>query len=59
MQKLVTVRLKETDKEKVEEHLTDYLEEGWKITSVAAAGGGEHPGQAIAWVVAVLEKLPT
>jgi hypothetical protein len=57
MQKLVTVRLREDDKLKVEEHVVDYLKDGWRITSIAAAGGGgERPGYAYAWVAVVLEK---
>jgi hypothetical protein len=56
MQKLVTVRLRETDKQRIEEHLHDYLQEGWTIVSVAAAGGSSNPGCGCAWVVVLLEK---
>jgi nitrogenase subunit NifH len=56
MQKLVTVYLREGQNSKVEEHLQDYLEDGWRIVSVAAAGGGSNPGAGCAWAVVVLEK---
>jgi hypothetical protein len=56
MQKLVTVYLRESLNSKVEEHLQDYLQDGWGIVSVAAAGGGSNPGAGCAWVVVVLEK---
>jgi hypothetical protein len=44
----------------VQEHLENYLAEGWSIKSLAAAGGGGgadtgHMG--CGWVVIVLEKL--
>ena len=58
MQKLVTVHLRENLKLRVEveEHLQDYLQDGWRIVSVAAAGAGSTPGASCAWVVVVLEK---
>ncbi len=40
----------------VEEHLEEYLADGWRITNVNAAGGASEGAQARAWVVVVLEK---
>jgi nitrogenase subunit NifH len=59
MQKLVTIHLRESNKAKVEEHLEDYLQDGWRIVSIAAAGSGSSPGLGCAWVVVVLEKGQT
>jgi hypothetical protein len=50
----VVVRLGE-GKETVEEHLADYLRDGWRITAVTAAAGGS-PAYAYGWLAVVLEK---
>lgn len=40
----------------VEEHLSDYLNEGWRIVSANAAGGSSGAQIATVWVVVVLER---
>jgi hypothetical protein len=56
MQKLVTICLSgsKLDHGAVEEHLANYLSEGWRIASVCAAGGPS--GNGTVWLAAVLEK---
>jgi hypothetical protein len=39
----------------VEEHLTEYLSDGWKIASVVGIGGAADVA-ARGWIVVVLEK---
>jgi Rrf2 family protein len=58
MQKLVTVCLSgyNLNHGAVEEHLGEYLGDGWRIISVAAAGGSSGSSTATAWVAVVLEK---
>ena len=69
MQKLVTVYLdsevylkntffKVADLEKhgfVEEHLTQYLDDGWQIVDLQATAGGSNVSTR-GWIVAVLER---
>ena len=62
MQKLVTVLLYDATKSdarhgRVEEHLDEYLAEGWHVVSVTPIGhtGGQSHG-ARAWMAVVLEK---
>ena len=40
----------------VEEHLQNYLAEGWSIKSVAAFGGNSEALSVRGWVIVVLEK---
>jgi hypothetical protein len=40
----------------VEEHLATYLDDGWKIVSLAGLGGGSDGNGARGWLAAVLEK---
>lgn len=58
MQKLVTVCLsgKNLTHGVVEEHLADYLADGWRITSATAAGGSNAAAAACVWVAVVLER---
>ena len=62
MQKLVTVLLQDGSKSEsrhgqVEEHLDDYLSQGWRVVSVTSVGqtGGQSHGVR-GWMVVVLEK---
>jgi hypothetical protein len=62
MQKLITVLLHDTAKRdaahgKVEEHLEEYLCDGWRVHSVTPVGhtGGQSRGLR-AWLAVVLEK---
>jgi hypothetical protein len=70
MQKLVTIYLDNSAYAKgkmivgsfadkhalVEEHLQQYISEGWKISSVSAFGGGSEGLAVRGWVIVVLEK---
>ena len=58
MQKLVTIYLNAVKIKHgtVEEHLSEYLTAGWRIVSVAAAGGAGGFESTSAWVAVVLEK---
>lgn len=58
MQKLVTICLNGYNLEHgvVEEHLSEYLADGWRITSVCAAGGSAGAHSATVWVTVVLER---
>jgi len=70
MQKLVTVYLDsiaysqgkwlQTDHAKrhgcIEEHLEDYLTDGWRIINIHGVGGADQGPQARGWMVVVLEK---
>jgi hypothetical protein len=70
MQKLVTIyvdnhaymgdkRIKVSYADKhgyVEDHLAAYLDDGWKIVSLAGIGGGSDGPGARGWFAAVLEK---
>jgi hypothetical protein len=40
----------------VEDHLAAYLDDGWKIVSLAGIGGGSDGPGARGWFAAVLEK---
>ena len=62
MQKLVTVLLHDNSRDQsqhgeVEEHLKEYLSEGWRILSVTPVGhtGGQSRGTR-AWLAVVLER---
>src|SRR5262245_14273581 len=57
MQKLVTICLSGSDFKHgtVEEHLSHYLGDGWRITSVCAAGSPSGDTGAV-WIAVVLEK---
>ena len=70
MQKLVTIYLDNSAYAKgkmivgsfadkhalVEEHLQQYISEGWKISSVSGFGGGSEGLAVRGWVVVLLEK---
>ncbi len=70
MQKLITIYLNNQayDKGKffagsnankhgfVEEHLQNYLQEGWVIKAIHGMGGGSESFFASGWVVVLLEK---
>jgi hypothetical protein len=58
MQKVVTLYLSAWKQEHgaVEEHLAEYLLDGWRVHSVAAAGGTDTINGLNTWVVVVLEK---
>ena len=62
MQKLVTIHLtsnvlhKPMKPGQVEEHLEQYLADGWVIETVTALGGCASESGAQGWVVAVLKK---
>ena len=69
MQKLVTLFLSDDDDDDIEvqEHLDEYLEEGWHIQSITTLGagagygaGGESEGEGhcyvAGWLAVVLEK---
>ncbi len=69
MQKLVTIFLSDDDDDDMDlqEHLEDYLEEGWTIVSVTALGAGAGNGAGgesddeghsyvAAWMAVLLEK---
>lgn len=60
MQKLVTVCLSGYNLKHgaIEEHLSGYLSEGWRIVSVTGAGGSAGNGVATVWF-AVLLDLPS
>jgi hypothetical protein len=62
MQKLVTILLHDNSREHtqhgaIEEHLREYLTEGWRIASVTPVGqtGGQSRGTR-AWLAVVLER---
>jgi hypothetical protein len=62
MQKLITILLHDSSRDsgqhgEVEEHLKDYLLEGWRITSVTPVGqtGGQSRGTR-AWLAIVLDR---
>ena len=40
----------------VEEHLKDYLADGWSIVSITGFGGNSESIMARGWIVVVLEK---
>ena len=44
MQKIITIRLTNNDYKAVEEHLANYLNEGWEVESITATGGGGGAG---------------
>lgn len=66
MQKLITIYLdnsKYSDKKPndkhgfVEEHIKDYLSEGWHITSITSFGGGGGSYNNVnGWLAVLLEK---
>lgn len=69
MQKLVTLFLSDDDDDDIEvqEHLEEYLEDGWQIESITTLGagagygaGGESEAEGhcyvAAWLAVVLEK---
>jgi hypothetical protein len=58
MQKLVSLCLSGYDLKhgKVQEHLGEYLSQGWRIVTVKMAGSSSTAEAAVAWVVVVLEK---
>lgn len=59
MQKLLTVYLNAVKVKHgaVEEHLCDYLSSGWRIVSIAMAGGASGFESTSAWVAVLLEKV--
>ncbi len=69
MQKLITIYLNNQVYEKgklfargadehgvVEEHLQDFLQQGWTVKAIQGFGGGSESFYARGWVVALLEK---
>lgn len=65
MQKLLTINIDDDNDEDlgVKEHLTEYLEEGWKVLNITPLGGaygfqqeGEERVGALGWIAVVLEK---
>ena len=40
----------------VEEHLREYLEDGWRVVTVSGVGGAADNLNARGWVAVVLEK---
>ena len=40
----------------IEEHLAEYLSDGWKIADLQACGGGSDSLAVRGWIVAVLER---
>ncbi len=65
MQKLITIPL-DDDNEKdmiVQEHLTNYLENGWKVVQMISVGSGigtgddESGGYVAGWIAVLLETL--
>lgn len=40
----------------VEEHLQQYLSEGWKVSSVSGFGGGSDGLMVRGWIAVLLEK---
>ncbi|MCK5522928.1 MAG: hypothetical protein KAI83_07320 [Thiomargarita sp.] len=65
MQKLITIPLDDDndDDMKVQEHLTDELEEGWKVVQMIPVGTGvgtnddESGGYVAGWIAVLLEKV--
>jgi hypothetical protein len=62
MQKLLTILLHDNSRDQsrhgeVEEHLREYLIDGWRVVSMASVGhtGGQSRGTR-AWLAVVLEK---
>jgi hypothetical protein len=66
MQKLITIPLDDDNDEdmEVQEHLTDYLEDNWKIVQMMPVGSGvgsadnESSGYVAGWLAVLLEKIP-
>ena len=58
MQKFVTLclRCREADHGHVEEHLADYLADGWRIASLCTIGGPSQGTAPLIWLGVVLEK---
>jgi hypothetical protein len=56
VQKVVTVRVCAQDKKRVEEHLSDYLNDGWRVAQFTLAATGSGPDYAYAWALVLLEK---
>jgi hypothetical protein len=64
-QKLITIPLDDNNEEdmKIQEHLTDYLENGWKIVQMISVGSGvgtgdnESDGYVAGWIAVLLENI--
>ncbi|MDM8558292.1 hypothetical protein [Candidatus Parabeggiatoa sp. HSG14] len=64
-QKLITIPLDDDNEEDmtVREHLTDYLENDWKIIQMTSVGSGvgtgdnESDGYVAGWIAVLLEKV--
>lgn len=64
MQKLITLALDDDNEEDMtlQEHLTDYLENDWKIIQMIPVGSGvgngdkESGGYVAGWIAVLLEK---
>jgi hypothetical protein len=41
---------------RVEEHLASYLDDGWRVVSLAGMGGGSEGTSARGWFAVVMEK---
>ncbi|RKZ46907.1 MAG: hypothetical protein DRR08_32895 [Candidatus Parabeggiatoa sp. nov. 2] len=65
MQKLITIPLDDDNEQnmEVQEHLTKYLEEGWKVVQMIPVGSGvgtgddESSGYVAGWIAVLLEKI--
>ena len=55
MQKVITIQMKAGDEGKAIEHLSECLEDGWRVISTAAAGAGQETYRSFL-IVIVLEK---
>jgi hypothetical protein len=64
MQKLVTIPLDDDVEEnmEVQEHLTEYFQDNWKVVQMISVGSGvgtgdsESNGYVAGWIAALLEK---
>ena len=41
----------------IEEHLSEYIRSGWKISKLEAVGGGSESLAVRGWIIVVLEKV--
>ena len=59
MQKLITIYLSSSETKEIQEHLNDYLEDGWKVINMCPAGtysAGSYAG-AGGFLSVLLEKI--
>ncbi len=65
MQKLITIPLDDDNDQDmvIQEHLTNYLENGWQITQIVPVGAGvgtgdeETGGYVAGWLAVLLERI--